>query len=65
MCLTELDGDFGCRHSQYSQLLAELPAIGIDAGYGVVTEEELLKRSQPIQGAAVHLAQAVVLQVAV
>lgn len=45
--------------------MAELPSISVDAGYRVVTEEQLLKGGQAIQGAAVHLRQTVVLQVTV
>lgn len=45
--------------------MAELPSISVDAGYRVVTEEQLLKGGQAIQGAAVHLCQTVVLQVTV
>lgn len=43
--------------------MAELPPVRIDAGYGVVAEEQLLERGQAIQGAAVHLRQTVEFQV--
>lgn len=52
-----------CQYSQFPQLLAELPSIRVDASYRVVTEEQLLKGGQAVQGAAVHLRQAVVVQV--
>lgn len=44
------------------QLLAEAPAIGVDAGYGVVAEVELVQRGKAIQRATVHFCQAVVFQ---
>lgn len=43
--------------------MAKLPSVGVDAGYRVVTEEELHKGAQAVQGATVHLCQVVVLQV--
>ena len=50
---------------QFPELLAELPAVRVDLGYGVVAEEELLQGAQAVQRAAVHLPQAVVVQVTV
>lgn len=47
------------------QLLTEAPAIGVDPGYGVVTEVKLVQRWKAIEGAAVYFSQAVILQVAV
>lgn len=50
---------------QLMQLLTEAPAIGVDAGYGVVTEVKLVQRWKAIERATVYLCQAVILQVAV
>lgn len=50
---------------QLMQLLAEAPAIGVDAGYGVVAEVELVQRGKAIERATVHFCQAVIFQVAV
>lgn len=47
------------------QLLTEAPAIGVDAGYGVVTEVELVQRWKAVERATVYFCQAVILQVAV
>lgn len=48
---------------QLSELLAELPPIGIYVGDGVVAEEELEECIEPVQRTAVHLRQAVEVQV--
>lgn len=50
-------------YSQLSELLAELPAIRIDVGDGVVAQKELKKSREPIQGTAVHFCKAVEVQV--
>ena len=50
---------------QFPELLAELPPVRVDVGYGVVAEEELLQGAQAVQRAAVHFPQAVVVQVTV
>lgn len=50
---------------QLMQLLAEAPAIGVDAGYGVVAEVKLVQRGEAIERATVHFCQAVILQMAV
>lgn len=55
---TELVG-----HSQLVQLLAEAPAIAVDPGDGVVAKVQLVQGREAVQRAAVHLCQAVVLQV--
>lgn len=47
------------------QLLAEAPAIGVDAGYGVVAEVKLVQRGKAIERATVHFCQAVIFQMAV
>lgn len=47
------------------QLLAEAPAIGVDAGYGVVAEVKLVQRGEAIERATVHFCQAVIFQMAV
>lgn len=47
------------------QLLAEAPAIGVDAGYGIVAEVKLVQRGKAIERATVHFCQAVIFQVAV
>lgn len=46
------------------QLLAEAPAIGVDAGYGVVAEVKLVERRKAVERATVYFCQAVILQVA-
>lgn len=43
--------------------MAELQSVCIDASDRVVAEEQLLQGLQAVKGAAVHLRQAVVLQV--
>lgn len=48
--------------SQLSQLLAELPGVGLDPADGVVAEVELLQGQQPVQPALIHLRQVVVVQ---
>lgn len=50
-------------HSQLVQLLAEAPAVSVDPGDGVVAEVQLVQGREAVQRAAVHLRQAVVLQV--
>lgn len=50
-------------HSQLVQLLAEAPAIAVDPGDGVVAKVQLVQGREAVQRAAVHLRQAVVLQV--
>lgn len=50
-------------HSQLVQLLAEAPAVAVDPGDGVVAEVQLVQGREAVQRAAVHLRQAVVLQV--
>lgn len=45
------------------QLLAEAPAIALNARDGVVAEVQLVQGCEAVEGAAVHLHQAVVLQV--
>lgn len=45
------------------QLLAEAPAIGVDARYGVVAEVKLVQRGKAIERATVHFCQAVIFQV--
>lgn len=45
------------------QLLAEAPAVAVNARDGVVAEVELVQGREPIERAAVHFHQAVVLQV--
>ena len=47
------------------QLLTEAPAIGVDAGYGVVTEVKLVQRRKAIERATVYFCQAIVFQVSV
>lgn len=47
------------------QLLTEAPAVGVDAGYGVVTEVKLVQRRKAIERPTVYFCQAVILQVAV
>lgn len=47
------------------QLLAEAPAIGVDAGDGVVAQVQLVQRGKAIERATVHFCQAVIFQVAV
>lgn len=48
------------RHSQFRQLLAELPGIRLDPADGVVAEVELLQSQQAVQPALIHLCQVVV-----
>lgn len=50
-------------HSQLVQLLAEAPAIAVDPGDGVVAKVQLVQGREAVQRAAIHLRQAVVLQV--
>lgn len=47
------------------QLLAEAPAVGVDAGDGVVAQVQLVQRGKAIERATVYFCQAVIFQVAV
>lgn len=49
--------------SQFSQSLAEAPALRVKVRDGVVGEVELQERLQTIKRAAVHLPQTVIVQV--
>lgn len=45
------------------QLLAEAPALAVNAGDGIVAEVELMQGREAVERAAVHFYQAVVFQV--